>query len=99
MKNPVKFEITETSSEDGFYKIRLGDGNFAGIEYSYSGVSIGEHPDKSGDGLMTFEYNIHSGGSIATEDKDKFGEIIGDVLLQILEDQLSKEAVVFAGGV
>ena len=76
-------------------RIKLTEGPYAGIIYSYGSVSF----EEDGDTLkLKFEYDIHEADGISYV-QSEFEQSIGQLLQLILVDQLSKNEVVYTGGV
>lgn len=81
---------------NGFRVLKITKGEFAGIEYCYSKVEIVEEPDKD-QARLSFEIDVIS-GSVASKKSDEFHRLTGDLLMAIIEEQLSKSEVVYSGG-
>lgn len=88
------YSILEAANPQGFQIIRLEGGEFDGIEYSYSNVRFDESTD---DPVMLFEY--HTDAAIRDDRLEDFQQKIASILEQLIMDQLSKNEVVYAGGV
>lgn len=84
--------------EEDFYGgqlIELTSGEFSGIIYTYGKVRLIEEGDTL---RVQFEYDIRE-NPIGDIDRDKFKNHIGDILIDILDEQLAKNQVVYTGGV
>jgi hypothetical protein len=88
------YEILDDSTPDGFKYVKLTSGDHEGIIYSYGAVNLVEEDEQV---RLKFEYNIHDYAE--RELKDNFINEIGDVLQNIMLEQLSKNEVVYKGGV
>lgn len=91
MKNYV---ILDDTTSDGYQLIKLTSGDHEGIIYSYGRVSLIEEGDAV---RLSFAYDIvdYAGREI----KESFTTEIGDILQDILMEQLAKNEVVYKGGV
>ena len=76
--------------------IQLMDGPFAGITYQYGRVEL--NPDEQNDILtLSFEYDIIYGQT--PDNIEEFKQYIGDILQEIILEQLTKNEVVYINGV
>jgi hypothetical protein len=79
--------------DDKQASLRLGEGRFEGVVYSYGKVTVPnlEEENSKGNLPFRFEYSILDNANI---DKEEFGEefftIIGDILVNILDEQLEE---------
>jgi len=80
---------------DGLYKILLTDGKYKGIIYTYGRVRLLEEDNVL---RVQFEYNIEDnpGGQVNAAE---FRQHIGDILIDMLEEGLLKNNLVYTGGV
>ncbi len=92
----IKYEITKQATESGFNYIRITGGKFEDIIFSYGKVTIEENEDKTNAKLI-FDYTIQI-GSISEDEKDEFGQYTGEILLDLIDQQLHTNSVVYAGG-
>lgn len=90
------YEVTQKVTHDGFHILKLIEGKFAGVEYSYSKVAFEEGED---DAKLVFDYEVYDGHQISEKMADEFSNTIGDILVQILKEQVEKNDVVYSGGV
>jgi len=83
-----------TRKEDKQASIRIGEGKFKGVVYSYGKVVLPVEQDINSKGNLPFkfEYSILDNANI---DREEFGEdfftIIGDILVDIIDEQLQEE--------
>lgn len=76
-------------------RIKLTEGPYAGIIYSYGAVGF----EENGDTLkLKFEYDIHEAEGVSYI-QSEFEQAIGQLLQLILVEQLAKNEVVYTGGV
>lgn len=71
--------------------ITINGGEFDGIKFSYGKV---EFPDEA-EPIMSFHYDIHSGEPTS---KTKFETAIGDLLIEMIKEQLTENTLVYSGG-
>lgn len=75
--------------------ILIKAGNFNGVEYTYGAVAIEE--DDNG-AVLKFDYTVVAGEELIT-DKIEFKQLTGDILMCIMENQLTDNSVIYKGGV
>lgn len=88
------FEIIDGDS--GEYSVRLTEGVFSGIIYSYGRVELEDIGDKL---VVRFQYNIHDHGDKVIEDQVAFRNYIGDILVSLINDGVHNNSLVYTGGV
>ena len=67
--------------------IGIKGGKFAGVIYRYGNVSLGEET-QDGNMPFKFEFDIIDNNAIPKEDfKEDFMNLIGDILVDIIEEQ------------
>ena len=80
--------------EDKQASLRISEGKFEGVVYSYGKVvlPVEQEMNVKGDLPFKFEYSILDNANI---DREEFGEefftIIGDILVKIIDEQLQEE--------
>ncbi len=89
----MTFEVLNKFTDAGFHIIKITEGEFKDVEFSYGAVEIEEKNDEC---HLKFDFNVISDPNNSTS--DSFGQYIGNILLDILEEQVNKESVVYAGG-
>ena len=83
-----------TRKEDKQASLRISEGKFEGVVYSYGKVvlPVEQKINDEGDLPFKFEYSILDNANI---DRKEFGEdfftIIGDILVDIIDEQLQEE--------
>lgn len=76
-------------------RIKLTEGQYKGIIFSYGAVNF----EEDGDVLrLKFDYDIHEADGISYV-QSEFEQHIGQLLQLILVDQLMKNEVVYTGGI
>jgi hypothetical protein len=82
-----------TRKEDKQASLRISEGKFEGVVYSYGKVVLPVEQERNGKGDLPFkfEYSILDNANI---DREEFGEefftIIGDILVNIIDEQLQE---------
>lgn len=82
------------SRKSGVTALKLTDGPYKGIIYSYGKVSFDEEGDTC---KLNFDYEIQDASS-TNYVTEEFEQYIGDLLQFIIMDQLQKNEVVYTGG-
>ena len=83
-----------TRKEDKQASLRISEGKFEGVVYSYGKVVLPVEQERNGKGDLPFkfEYSILDNANI---DREEFGNdfftIIGDILVDIIDEQLQEE--------
>ena len=87
-----KFAYVTTKEQDQTL-IGIKEGKFAGVIYKYGKVSFGEdNPD--GTKPLQFQYEIVDNNGIQREQfGDDFFTLIGDILVEVMEEQIKDEPV------
>jgi hypothetical protein len=93
-----RYEITEKFSPGGFKIFRLTEGKFAGVEYSYSRVAFEPSDDNL---VVVIDYDVTSGEKFDEQTGNEFGQYIGNILMEILQEQLASDnpQIVYKGGI
>ena len=88
-----KFVYVESRSQDQTC-IGIKGGKFAGVVYKYGRVSFGKEEDENGNLPMQFQYDIVDNNGIPREQfGDEFFKLIGDILVEVMEEQIKDEPV------
>ena len=87
-----KFAYVTTKEQDQTL-IGIKEGKFAGVIYKYGKVSFGEdNPD--GTKPLQFQYEIVDNNGIQREQfGEEFFKLIGDILVEVMEEQIKDESV------
>ena len=76
--------------KDDFSCIKITEGKFKDIIYHYGNVGFAKEEDASGKLPMKFDYTVlKKPDSIDTLDNQEFIDYIGDILIEILEEQVN----------
>jgi hypothetical protein len=79
---------------NGNQLIQLTSNEYSGIIYTYGRVRLVEEDDLL---RVQFEFDIHE-NPVGFVDRDKFKNHIGDILIDLLEENLLKNNIVYTGG-
>ena len=75
-----------------FASVMIKDGKFKDVIYNYGKVSLPEEEDENGNMPFRFEYNIIDNVGIPREEfGEEFITLIGDILVEIIDEQLEEE--------
>lgn len=92
---PRRFEILfDEGNTEELAKIRIHEENWQGVVYHYGSVEL---PQRKDDNRLRFEYDIDycpediDPDNFSEEDKIEFETIIGDILVQIIEERMNAE--------
>ena len=83
-----------TRKEDKQASLRISEGKFEGVVYSYGKVVLPVEQEMNGKGDLPFkfEYSILDNANINREEfGEDFFKIIGDILVDIIDEQLQEE--------
>ena len=88
-----KFVYVESRSQDQTC-IGIKTGKFAGVVYKYGKVSFGKEEDENGNLPLQFKYDIVDNNGIQREQfGEEFFKLIGDILVEVMEEQIKDEPV------
>ena len=83
--------------DDKWASICIKGGKFDGVIYKYGKVSIPEEENEDGALLFKFEYDILDNVGISREDFDEeFFTLIGDILVDIIDEQIEEDNFEYA---
>ena len=83
-----------TRKEDKQASLRISEGKFEGVVYSYGKIvlPVEQKINDEGDLPFKFEYSILDNANIDRKEFGKdFFKIIGDILVDIIDEQLQEE--------
>jgi|SRR6056300_1518162 hypothetical protein len=82
---------------DDFSCVRLLEGQYDGVIYKYDKVAFEPKPLDSGDIPLRFTYDIMVNPKKVDVESTDFKNYIGDILIEIVEEQLKQGKVEFNG--
>lgn len=89
------FEISDQTTEDGYHIIRITEGKFEGISFSFGKVEFKENND---DPVLSFQYDLYE-GELPLDSKDEFEDTLGNILHGLIVEQLENNEIVYGGGI
>jgi hypothetical protein len=96
MSNP-RYIIVQ-SKHDGLHAVKLTEGAFSGIIYTYGKVEFDE--DEENDMIhLRFEYDIIDHNNKGLSDKAPFEQYIGDILQELIHEGIEQNNLTYTGGV
>ena len=94
-KTNIKDKYTFVSKvDDKWASVCIKGGKFDGVIYKYGKVSIPEEENKKEDGTLPFqfEYDIIDNVGISREEfNEDFFILIGDILVDIIDEQIKED--------
>lgn len=90
----MKYNIIENDS-DGNAHLELAEGRFKGIAIQYGVIRLEE---KENNLLLNFDYDVVKGTLLESE-KEEFHNVVGNLLVQLLEEQNGRIGDEFDGEV
>ena len=91
-KPPFVVLQSRTGEQD---RIKLTEGDYSGILFSYGVVRFDEQGDTC---KLHFEYEVHEDAGV-TYIKEELEQYLGDLLQFIIMDQLQQNSISYTGGV
>jgi hypothetical protein len=95
----ININPTNETMGDGRIVIELVDAPWTGIKFAYDKMDLAEAPLEDGSGVLKFEYDVLPEFHDRVEgDRAQFEQYIGGLLVQVLEEQLARNEVIYGGG-
>ena len=82
------FEFTEVG--DDMTGIKITDGKYEGLHWTFGTVSFDEEPDEDGNLSCHFDYIMHDNPNDLEEDQEMLN-FMGDVLVDVLDEELEAD--------
>ena len=96
--NPETWEYVSREGDAQASVLLRGSHKFSGVIYSYGRISVPE-PTSEGMAQLSFDYNIEDNNNIPRDEFDEeFFTLIGDILVDIIDQKLEEEPLIFKGG-
>ena len=80
---------------DDFSCIKLTEGKFKNIIYKYNHVKFSQTENADGEIPLKFTFDILSNPSKTSIDTEEFKVYIGDILVELVEEQLKNGSIIF----
>ena len=96
--DPETWEYVSREGDAQASVLLRGNHKFSGVIYSYGRISVPE-PTSEGMAQLSFDYNIEDNNNIPRDEFDEeFFTLIGDILVDIIDQKLEEETLIFKGG-
>lgn len=96
-RDKILYEIVQDDGTDSHFKFKFKDTKFDNVVLSIYGIKFIEDENET-KANMQFEYDVFE-GKILDEDVNEFKQLLGDFILQTIEEGLNKNDLVYTGGV
>ena len=80
---------------DNFSCIKLTEGDYKDVIYKYDKVKFAPKENEQGEIPLKFTYDILANPNKATIDNEDFRVYIGDILVELVEEQLKNGSIIF----
>ena len=85
------YNFVSRKGED-WASIVITGGRYSGIIYQYGRVSLNEQEDAEGNLTLSFDYSIIDNYGISNDEiHDDFRNLLGDILVDVMDDQLKEQ--------
>ena len=96
--DPETWEYVSREGDAQASVLLRGSHKFSGVIYSYGRINVPE-PTSDGFAQLSFDYNIEDNNNIPRDEFDEeFFELIGDILVDIIEQRMEEETLIYRGG-
>jgi len=80
---------------DDFSCIKIMDGQFEGVIYKYNNVKLSQTENADGELPLKFTYDIMANPNDEDIKSIDFRNYIGDILVEVMEEQLKNGKIIF----
>ena len=84
------FEFTEV--DDDMTGVRITEGKYDGLHWTFGTVTFDETPDSEGNLGCHFDYVIHDNPTKLEEDQEMLN-FMGEILIEVLDQELEEEHI------
>jgi len=96
--DPETWEYVSREGDAQASVLLRGSHKFSGVIYSYGRINVPE-PTSDGFAQLSFDYNIEDNNNIPRDEfNEEFFTLIGDILVDIIDQKLEEETLIFKGG-
>ena len=96
--DPETWEYVSREGDAQASVLLRGSHKFSGVIYSYGRINVPE-PTSDGFAQLSFDYNIEDNNNIPRDEfNEEFFTLIGDILVDIIDQKLGEETLIFKGG-
>ena len=92
--NNKRYAFAQRQGDD-FSCIKIMDGQYEGIIYKYNEVKFSQTENADGEIPLKFTFDILSNPNKASIDTEEFKVYIGDILIELIEEQLKNGSIIF----
>jgi len=94
----MKYTVLSTPDpKTDMHPIQLDEGPFAGIQVVFGYVAFDEEQDTLAP-ILKFDYEVVNDYNVNEAQREDLQNALGDILVQIIEESLSKEETIYKGG-
>ena len=96
--DPETWEYVSREGDAQASVLLRGNHKFSGVIYSYGRISVPE-PTSEGMAQLSFDYHIEDNNNIPRDECDEdFFTLIGDILVDIIDQRMEEETLIYRGG-
>ena len=96
--DPETWEYVSREGDAQASVLLRGSHKFSGVIYSYGRINVPE-PTSDGFAQLSFDYNIEDNNNIPRDEFDEeFFTLIGDILVDIIDQRMEEETLIYRGG-
>ena len=96
--DPETWEYVSREGDAQASVLLRGSHKFSGVIYSYGRISVPE-PTSEGMAQLSFDYNIEDNNNSPRDEFDEeFFTLIGDILVDIIDQRMEEETLIYRGG-
>ena len=96
--DPEAWEYVSREGDAQASVLLRGSHKFSGVIYSYGRINVPE-PTSDGFAQLSFDYNIEDNNNIPRDEFDEeFFTLIGDILVDIIDQRMEEETLIYRGG-
>ena len=96
--DPETWEYVSREGDAQASVLLRGNHKFSGVIYSYGRISVPE-PTSRGMAPLSYDYNIEDNNNIPRDEfNEEFFTLIGDILVDIIDQRMEEETLIYRGG-
>ena len=96
--DPETWEYVSREGDAQASVLLRGSHKFSGVIYSYGRINVPE-PKSDGFAQLSFDYTIEDNNNIPRDEFDEeFFTLIGDILVDIIDQKMEDRTLIFKGG-
>lgn len=89
----MKYSVMPTPDKSSdMHPIQIDEGQFSGCQVIYGAVSIQED-------VLKFDYEIVNDYTVKTGQEKEFIQMLGDILVEIIEESITRNEIIYKGGI